>query len=146
MEEYKTEEHRTYWRAFNLVIEDEPLIVSLFKYRLHQDRSRSDALSANLVSSKTADGKHKPVIDIDFPAELKESATPGHYHLYLNKRMNKFQWFCLMVGLRMSGVIEEGFFVWSLRRGQNFVRLDGAKKSTAEQRKPRYGWFFRLRK
>lgn len=138
---------RTTWLAPRLVIDNEPLIVSLIRYRLLADRRPIDAESGqpNLISSRTDDGRHMPVLDLDVPARLVPSSTEGHTHLYLDVPMSRWRWTALMVALRLAGVIETGFLVWSLRRGGNFVRVPTSYKTAEEQTKPDYGWFFKTR-
>lgn len=149
---------RTLWHAPDLGIEDEPLAMSLIKYR--QSKNRTQVLETNmpwedtayeqdpnLVASITHDGRQMMILDMDFPHHIEPSTTPGHSHLYLDVPMTKLQWFLLMCALKYAGVIELGFFVWSVRRGGNFVRLPGAtKEGAAESTKSDYGWFFKLKK
>lgn len=144
-----TKSERTYWFARDFNVVDEPLVLSLLKYRQKKNRRRTHPSEIpNLISSITYDGKQMPILDLDFPHHHVESSTDGHTHLYIDVPMSKFRWFVLMCALRFAGVIELGFFVWSLRRGGNFVRLPGVLKKTTgpEAVKPTYGWFFRLRK
>lgn len=126
---------------------DGPLLLQLLRYRLRHDRDEVTALPdwANLVSSRTTSGKHMPILDLDFPHRLEQSSTSGHTHLYLDREVSHWRWIALMIGLRLAHVIEPGFFIWSMRRGQNFVRLPGAPKREQELAKPTYGWLFRLR-
>lgn len=136
---------RTYWRAEDLSIAPEPLIVSLWKYRQKKNRVRTTE-NPNLISSLTEDGKQMPIIDLDFPHHIVKSSTDGHHHLYIDIPMSRWRWFLLMTGLYASGVIEMGFYVWSLRRGANFVRVDGIRKTGPEElAKPTHGWFFKLK-
>lgn len=87
-----------------------------------------------------------PILDLDFPHHVVQSTSDGHTHLYLDVPISTWRWFWLMCALRYAGVIELGFFVWSIRRRGNFVRLPGVKKGgPAETRKATYGWFFRLK-
>lgn len=151
---------RTIWHARSLDIEDEPLLLTLLKYRQKKNRHQVPNFhlrpvygidprhrQANLVSSITTDGRQMPILDLDFPHHFEPSTTPGHHHLYLDIPMSKFKWFCLMTGLALSGVIELHFYAWSLRRGGNFVRIPTSKKlSEAETRHSNYGWIFRVRK
>jgi hypothetical protein len=140
---------RTFWYAKDLGIEDEPLILSLIKYRQKKNRVKvtHEEQYANLVSSITYDGKQRPIIDLDFPHHIEPSSTPGHNHLYLDMDMSRWQWFWLMTALKFAGVIETGFYVWSIRRGGNFVRVPGTRKIGArETDKPTYGWFFKLKR
>jgi len=39
---------------------------------------------ANVVSSLLTNGNHAPCIDLDVPAMLVPSSTPGHSHLYID--------------------------------------------------------------
>lgn len=133
---------RTFWRANDLSIADEPLALSLLKYRLHKDRQLDN--TGNLVSSRTEDGRQMPIIDLDFPHKIIPSTHDGHSHLYLDVPISKFRWFVLMTALYYAGVIEMGFYVWSIRRGGNFVRSPYlSKRAGAESTYPSYGWFFR---
>src|SRR5690242_17576424 len=54
------------------------------------DPDEADVITSQLNGSPNY---HMPVIDIDFPCELIESATPGHYHLYINKAVYKVHYF-----------------------------------------------------
>lgn len=148
---------RTLWYAHSFRIKDEPLAKSLIEYRLKEDRELMSVGPGpstqggkhgfpNLISSLTTDGKHMPILDLDFPHRVEPSTTPGHSHLYLDVPISKWRWFVLMSALRFAGVIELGFYVWSIRRGANFVRLPDLEKTGEEEFvKPRYGWFFKLK-
>jgi hypothetical protein len=146
-------DRRTLWFAPDLGIEDEPLIVSLWKYRQWKNRYQVDEGSRNqpydepnLVSSLTEGGKQMPILDLDYEHHMVSSTSEGHTHFYIDTPMSKWRWFVLMCALRYAGVIELGFFVWSIRRGGNFVRLPGvSKRGDNETRKATYGWFRRLK-
>lgn len=75
------------------------------------------------------------------------STSDTHDHIYLNVVLTNLKWFWLMWGLWQAGVIELGFFVWSIRRGGNFVRTPYTRKKqdSDETVMPSYGWFFKLR-
>lgn len=147
---------RTYWYAPDLGIENEPLAMSLLKYRQEKNRTLTSLTPElqggsygfpNLVSSITTDGKQMPIIDLDFDHAHVESTSEGHAHLYLNVPISRWRWTALMVGLYLSKQVELGYFVWSIRRGGNFVRVDSVKKAGhRETDKPNYGWFFKLKK
>lgn len=138
---------RTFWYAPSLRIKNEPLLKSLIQYRIDEDRwPVVDLHDANLMSSLTEDGKHMPIIDLDFPHKYEESTTPGHGHLYLNVKMSRFKLFVLMWALYFTGVIELGHFVWTIRRGASFVRFPSNQGKTEEDSvKPDYGWILRLK-
>lgn len=73
-------------------------------------------------------GLHRPILDIDFPAKLIESSTPGHYHLYLDKKLTWEQYERLINVLADVGIIEDGYRNASLDRGFTSVRLPWVKK------------------
>lgn len=83
---------------------------------------------------------------IDVPHHYEKSTHPGHGHLYIDYPISKWKWFWLMVRLRRAGIIELGYFVWSLRRGGNFVRTVGTEKKPGDESgRYTYGWLFKLR-
>jgi hypothetical protein len=93
------------------------------------DRTRVKT-GGNSWSSRTPRGNHLPLIDLDFPHQYLPSSTPGHGHLYLDREISWFRWVVLMIGLYSGGVVEKGYFWWSLRRGQNYLRKPGVLKET----------------
>lgn len=105
---------------------------ALWHYRKAKDRTLSTPEEANLISSLTTAGTHRPILDLDFPHRYVPSSTPGHGHLYLDIDLPRWRWTILMLGLRIGGVIEYGFMVWSIRRGANFVRREGLIKKPFE--------------
>ena len=82
-----------------------------------------DRAEADLVSSEVGFGLHKPVLDIDFPAQLVPSSTPGHFHLYLDKEMIWPVYRKLLEALADAGVIQEGCARHAIRRGASHARL-----------------------
>jgi hypothetical protein len=83
---------------------------------------------ANLITSLTEDGRHAPVLDLDFGASLVPSTTEGHWHLYLDKTMTWRQYRRLLKALGRAGVLERGFVKFSLRRKFSAVRKPGQLK------------------
>lgn len=129
-------------------VKPEPLIVSLVKYDPLEDRVPvlSTSTPANLVSSETRKGTHKPVIDLDCPATLVPSTEVGKNHLYIDVEMPWFKYATLLTALRFAGVIETGFWIWSLRRRASFVRPLGVIKTAEEYARARaitHGWVLR---
>ena len=136
---------RKTWRVDHLDIVDEPMALSLLKYRQYEDRQPSDE-DANVVSSHLSTGLRAPIIDLDFPHQYIPSTTPGHGHLYLNRPISRWREIILLWGLYMGGVIEKGYFIWSIRRGGTFVRRPGVMKTTDEEKVMySYGLLFKLR-
>ena len=79
---------------------------------------------ANLISSKTVTGAHRPVLDIDFPARLLPSKTPGHFHLYLDGLLlAPYAYGKLLKALREANVIQPGFHKQFTEGGQTQVRI-----------------------
>lgn len=138
---------RVHWWSDLTPGPDEPLALSLIKYRMKEDRVRVPPDGcANLVSSHIEGSKlHAPVLDLDSPHVLVKSTTDGHSHLYIDVPMSRFRMLVLLAALRFAGVIEMGNFWWSLRRGATFVRLPGTTKPPSENLTYSYGMFFKLR-
>lgn len=89
--------------------------------------------TANLITSKVERYPygveyHRPVLDLDFEAELIPSSTPGHYHLYLNHLMPKQTYFNLLRSLAEAGIIQYGFADSAIERGASSARLPWIKK------------------
>lgn len=91
---------------------------------------------ANLVSSLVtdSDNRHRPVLDLDFPAKLIESSTPGHFHLYLNHEMSWEHYKLLLETMATVGILEEGYVRASVAedRQATFVRLPWIKKDSQD--------------
>jgi hypothetical protein len=67
--------------------------------------------AADVVSSKIEGSDyHTLMLDIDLPARLLESSTPGHYHLYIDKPITWRRYRAVLQALSDAGVIEEAFF------------------------------------
>lgn len=124
------------------------MLFSLLKYRQYADRHPAE-LDANVVSSNVYANRRRqlPIVDLDFPHEYVPSTNEGHAHLYLNVEIPYWRWVILNWGLYMGGVIEKGYFIWSLRRGGNFVRRRHIKKTTDEEKVMyTYGFLFKNKK
>lgn len=105
------------------------------------DREACKSDNASLVSSRVshysdmfasdvqpAGNYHMPVLDIDYPAHLIESSTPGHYHLYLNQWVQWDDYVKLLKCMQRCGLLQSGFVKNSVKRGASFTRLPGVKK------------------
>ena len=89
---------------------------------------------ANVVISATASGHaHWPAIDLDYPAFLEESSTPGHYHLYLNQPVSKRDYMRVLRTMARAGLIEKGFYLASRARGFSALRLPWVKKKATDE-------------
>lgn len=87
---------------------------------------------ALLVGSMCEDGKHAPVLDIDFPAKLIPSTTEGHFHLYLDKKMSWWKYRIMLYVLYRVGIIEKGFYRVAMNNKQTFVLRPGIDKNTVK--------------
>lgn len=78
---------------------------------------------------------HRPVLDLDFPAHVVPSSTPGHGHLYLDKVLTWSQYVKLLEVLAEVGILEPGYVQASIAREFTSVRLPWVKKpaTTTEQ-------------
>lgn len=96
--------------------------------------SSADVVSSVVVDSgRTSDfiaeDKHIVVVDIDHPAHLVESTTPGHHHLYVEippvSTEAYFEWLeaCAKIGL-----VEPGYVAAFKARGFSCVRLPWVQK------------------
>lgn len=84
---------------------------------------------AHVITSKLKnDVGHRPVLDVDFPAALIPSTTPGHFHLYLDKPMPWGKYKALLKALADAGIIERGYASASIARQYTSVRLPWVRK------------------
>lgn len=89
--------------------------------------------SANVITSKVdldvaGTTVHKPVLDIDLPAKLVPSTTPGHFHLFIDKAMTWEKYARLLDVLADVGIVEPGYVSASKQRGFTAARLPWVKK------------------
>lgn len=90
----------------------------------------ADPEDANLVSSRIQgrEGWHSPVLDIDFPARLVPSATPGHYHLYLDRPMPWAKYEELLHALAKARIISRHYLKHSVLRRATMARPPWVEK------------------
>lgn len=81
-----------------------------------------------VISAAPEPGMHRPLLDIDFPAQLIPSSTPGHFHLYMDKPMSWQTYSKLLAALAEAGIIEQGYANVSDARGYTSVRVPWARK------------------
>jgi hypothetical protein len=95
------------------------------------DVTAATLAKADVVSSRYNDGsaRHALVLDIDHPAWLVKSTTPGHFHLYVDVPggIPHQTYLNLLVALAKAGVIEPGYSAASRARGHSDVRLPWVK-------------------
>lgn len=97
-----------------------------------------DIAGANVVTSLRTDSNylffgedvpmHAVVLDLDVPAYLIPSSTPGHSHLYIDVEIEEELYFKLLDVLAEARVVEAGYVGASKRRGSTCLRLPWVKK------------------
>lgn len=102
------------------------------------DREAPPAVPANSMDlsalAHQPETFHRPVLDLDFPAHVVPSTTPGHGHLYLDKVLTWSQYVKLMEVMAEVGILEPGYVSASIAREFTSVRLPWVKKpATTEQ-------------
>lgn len=114
----------------NDMVEYEPMI----------DREEADLDRANIVSSLIKqpedfladpnDRRHVLAIDLDIPATLVPSSTPGHHHLYIETKdgIPHHRYMALLHALADAGIIEDGYAKVSIARGHSDLRLPWVSK------------------
>lgn len=95
-----------------------------------EDRDEVSSLEdANLVSSMwRGSDHHMVVLDIDIPAALIPSSTPGHSHLYIKSAMPWDVYTRLLDALADAGILETGYVAASKKRGFTGVRVPWVTK------------------
>lgn len=83
---------------------------------------------AEVISSEIGGKAHSQVLDIDIPAALVPSSTPGHFHLFLEVPMSWRQYKRMLKAMAKAGVLEEGYVKASIRRKHTAVRVPWLKK------------------
>lgn len=74
---------------------------------------------------------HALLLDLDVPAYLIPSTTPGHSHLYVDAHIPEERYFALLDTLADCGVIEHGYAGASQAKGGSYLRLPWIKKEAA---------------
>lgn len=95
-----------------------------------------DRNEAKFVSSRVLDGsgQNAPALDIDFPARLVPSSTPGHFHLYLDVEMTWTSYRRLLKALAKAGVIEKSWAKASIASGNTILSVPWRNKPKAASR------------
>ena len=75
------------------------------------------------IAPRTGDRLHRPVLDLDMNAALIPSATPGHFHLYIDKLIPWRKYEQLLIALSDCGILEQGYVDASIDRGYSSARL-----------------------
>lgn len=119
-------------RMFKVTTWDEDSSVT---YSQEQREPAKDIGEANIATSIREDigdshaaPVHALLIDLDIPAWLVPSSTPGHSHLYVDVAIPERNYFALLGALADCGVIQPGYAKSSIHRGGTALRLPWVKK------------------
>ena len=93
------------------------------------DESETD-MPPNLMSSQIKGStSHYLILDIDHPAWLVPSSTPGHSHLFIDKKVKSEAFKDIIESLHSGGLLADGNMRQLYAYGSQFLRLPGVKKS-----------------
>lgn len=70
---------------------------------------------------------HLPVLDFDFPCELRPSSSPGHYHLFIDRPLEWAKYEKVLNVFAEVGLIQRGYEQASVARGMTHVRTRPTK-------------------
>lgn len=100
------------------------------------ERVKASHENATLVSSSLGlPGMrvHMPVLDLDVPAFLVPSSTPGHNHLYINHAVPEARYFDLLDVMGELGILQPNYVRHSVNRDATMVRYPGVTKDNEAQ-------------
>ena len=89
----------------------------------------SMVLHTDEYKNRTPTQMHTFVVDIDLPATLMPSSTPGHSHLYIESYMSWSQYVKVLDAMAEAGIIEYGYVNASKARGFTAVRLPWIRRN-----------------
>lgn len=78
-------------------------------------------------------GMHTVMLDLDVPARLVPSSTPGNSHLYIDVPLSWRKYRKLLAALGEAGILQDGYVKASLVRRCTALRLPWVKKPAAEE-------------
>jgi hypothetical protein len=100
-----------------------------------EDRSERPIEESNVVSSEICGrdarglaGQHTLMLDLDVPAVLIPSSTPGHSHLYVDFAIPWDRYEKLLRALADCGIVEPGYVFASIERKHTALRLPWVRK------------------
>lgn len=125
-------------RMFKVTKWDEDSSVTYSK----EEREPAPIQEANVSTSIREDGTpldpspmHAVLLDLDVPAWLVPSSTPGNSHLYIDVKVPEVRYFALLDALADCGVIQRGYANSSKARGGTALRLPWVKKHVTNTQK-----------
>lgn len=81
-----------------------------------------------------AQTKHAPALDLDVPARLIESSTPGHYHLYIDVECEWAAYVRLLDAMVACNILEPNYVEACKRQGATFLRPPGVTKGVNDSK------------
>lgn len=78
--------------------------------------------------------KHAPALDLDVPARLIESSTPGHSHLYIDVECEWNDYMLLLRAMAKCGILEQSYVDACIRQGATFLRPPGVTKGVNDNK------------
>lgn len=104
-------------------------------YTADPDRvETTDLNQAQVISSEQRNrpDRHTVMLDLDVPATLIPSSTPGHSHLYVEVTVPWAKYQQLLEVLADCGIIEPGYMAVSYKRGATHLRLPWVHKPATQ--------------
>jgi hypothetical protein len=110
-----------------------------FNTRKDKDRDgevTTDLYRADIITSRIGESNwHKVILDIDCPAFLTESSTPGHHHLWIDQAVDWEKFKVVLTAMADAGIIEAGYAEACMRRGYTSLRPPWRSKGDEPVRK-----------
>lgn len=78
--------------------------------------------------------KHAPALDVDVPAHLIESSTPGHFHLYFDVECEWKDYCEMLRAMVKCGILEQNYVDACVRQGATFLRPPGVTKGVNDSK------------
>lgn len=89
----------------------------------------TDVAEAEVITSQIeGSDKHKLIVDIDLPAYIVPSSTPGHGHLYVDKELEWRDLLSVLYALADAGIVERRYAEACEDQGMTCVRAPWIKK------------------
>lgn len=114
-------------RLFKVTTWDEDSNVTYSKEEREPAASIGEANVSTSIREDSEDS-HALLLDLDIPAWLVPSSTPGHSHLYVDVKIPTRKYYALLDALADAGVIQPGYAASSKHRGGTALRLPWVKK------------------
>jgi hypothetical protein len=92
----------------------------------------------NTSKIRGSNDMHYLAVDIDHPAQLIPSSTPGHSHLYIAKPLTWPEMVDVLGALARVGIVEPGYAAAAIRQGHTTLRLPWVRKSRRPRSRRRY--------